>query len=195
MEICVGISDQSRAYFTGLIISWGSRSTCIWSISLQKEARRSKGNIPSDIHLYRQIVSIDKEKDQTTWNHPKIVAAFRGMHVSPAKHSYGCVTDGRTDRQTTDKVIPMCRYASQATQKHMGVWQMDRQTDGRTDRRRTKWSLCVAMLRRRHINIFFVLHFTCFFAIAYLWNFYFHERTILTKTSRWNYNTGTKYLL
>ena len=26
-------------------------------------------------------------------------------------------TDGRMDRQTTDKVIPMCRYASQATQK------------------------------------------------------------------------------
>ena len=25
--------------------------------------------------------------------------------------------DGRTDRQTPDKVIPMCRYASQATQK------------------------------------------------------------------------------
>ena len=43
------------------------------------------------------------------------------MHVSPAKHSYGSVTDGRTDgqidRQTMDKVIPMCRYASQATQK------------------------------------------------------------------------------
>ena len=54
-----------------------------------------------------------------------IVTAFRGMHVSPAKHSSGGVTDGRTDRQTdgrtdrqtTDKVIPMCRYASQATQK------------------------------------------------------------------------------
>ena len=26
-------------------------------------------------------------------------------------------TDGRTDGQTTDKEIPMCRYASQATQK------------------------------------------------------------------------------
>ena len=26
-------------------------------------------------------------------------------------------TDGQTDRQTLDKVIPMCRYASQATQK------------------------------------------------------------------------------
>ena len=25
--------------------------------------------------------------------------------------------DRRTDGQTTDKVIPMCRYASQATQK------------------------------------------------------------------------------
>ena len=58
-----------------------------------------------------------------------IVAAFRGMHVSPGKHSSGGVTDGQTDRQTdrqtdgqtdrqtTDKVIPMCRYASQATQK------------------------------------------------------------------------------
>ena len=33
--------------------------------------------------------------------------------MSPAKHSYVSVTDGRT----MDKVIPMCRYASQATQK------------------------------------------------------------------------------
>ena len=29
------------------------------------------------------------------------------------------VTTGRTDRQTLDKVIPMCSYASQATQKVM----------------------------------------------------------------------------
>ena len=29
-------------------------------------------------------------------------------------------TDRRTDRQTPDKVIPMCRYASQATQKLKG---------------------------------------------------------------------------
>ena len=53
----------------------------------------------------------------------KIVAAFRGMHVSPAKHSFGKCdrkvwqTDRQTDGRTTDKVIPMCRYASQATQK------------------------------------------------------------------------------
>ena len=30
----------------------------------------------------------------------KIVAAFRGMHVSPAKHSYASVTDGQTDGRT-----------------------------------------------------------------------------------------------
>ena len=54
----------------------------------------------------------------------KIVAAFGGMHVSPVRHSYASVTDGQTDRQMdgrtdrcTDKVIPMCYYASQATQK------------------------------------------------------------------------------
>ena len=49
-----------------------------------------------------------------------IVAAFRGMHVSPAKHSYAWLPrkcDYWTDRQMPDKVIPMSRYASQATQK------------------------------------------------------------------------------
>ena len=55
-----------------------------------------------------------------------IVAAFRGMHVSPVKHSYqesvtigqtDRRTDRQTDRQMPDKVIPMCCYVSQATQK------------------------------------------------------------------------------
>ena len=48
-----------------------------------------------------------------------IVTAFRGMHVLPAKHSYAWLPrkcDYWTDRQTPDKVIPTCRYASQATQ-------------------------------------------------------------------------------
>ena len=59
----------------------------------------------------------------------KIVSAFQGMHVSHAKHSYAWLPrkcDYRTDTRT------------------------DRQTDGRTDRCRTTWSLCAAMLRRRH---------------------------------------------
>ena len=53
-----------------------------------------------------------------------IVAAFQGMHVSPGKQSLAWLprkcdyrTDTQMDRQTTDKVIPMCRYASRATQK------------------------------------------------------------------------------
>ena len=50
------------------------------------------------------------------------------MHVAPAKHSFG-----KCDRK---------------------VWQTDGQTDGRTDGRRTKWSLCVAMLRRWHKNYY-----------------------------------------
>ena len=31
-------------------------------------------------------------------------------------------TDTRTHRQTPDKVIPMCRYASQATQKSLCIY-------------------------------------------------------------------------
>ena len=47
------------------------------------------------------------------------MAAFQGMHVSPAKHDcQESVATGQTDRQTPNKVIPLCRYASQATQKY-----------------------------------------------------------------------------
>ena len=56
----------------------------------------------------------------------KIVAAFRGMHVSPAKYSYAWLPR-------------KCDY----------------RTDTRTDRRRTKLSLCAAMLRRRHKKGYF----------------------------------------
>ena len=58
--------------------------------------------------------------------------AFREMHVSPAKHSYAWLTKK--------------------------VWLPDRHTHTRTDRRRTKWSLCAAMLRRRHKNSSICLH-------------------------------------
>ena len=50
----------------------------------------------------------------------KIVAAFRGMQLS--KHRYASVTERQTDGRTTDKVIPLCRYASQATQKYMSAY-------------------------------------------------------------------------
>ena len=54
-----------------------------------------------------------------------IVVAFRGMHVSPAKHGYVWLPR-------------KCDYRT------------DRFRDGRTDRHRTKWYLWAAMLRRRH---------------------------------------------
>ena len=56
-----------------------------------------------------------------------IGAAFRGMHVSPVKHSYARLPrkcdywtdrqDTRMDRQMPDKVIPMCRYTLHEKQK------------------------------------------------------------------------------
>ena len=42
--------------------------------------------------------------------------------------------------------IAMCDYQEK-------VWLVDTRTDRRTDRRRTKWSLCAAMLRRRYKNL------------------------------------------
>ena len=45
------------------------------------------------------------------------------MHVLPAKHNFARLPrkcDYRTDTQT-DKVIPMCHYASQGTQKRMSI--------------------------------------------------------------------------
>ena len=38
----------------------------------------------------------------------KIVAAFRGMHVSPAKHSYASVTDRQTDDGQSDPYVSLC---------------------------------------------------------------------------------------
>ena len=49
----------------------------------------------------------------------------------------------------------MCRLQNIAMrdyQESVTTGQTDRQTDGQTDRRRTKLSLCAAMLRRRHKN-------------------------------------------
>ena len=85
------------------------------------------------------VASFDKIKIPiyTMYTVSNIVAAFWGMHVSPAKHSYAWLPrkcDYRTDRQT------------------------DRQTERRTDRRQTKWFLCAAMLRRwQKYNAFGIL--------------------------------------
>jgi len=67
IEIFNGISDQRRAYFTGVTVSCGSRSTCMCSISRQNEARRSYGSMLSATHLYSTI-SVNM-LTHLTWNH------------------------------------------------------------------------------------------------------------------------------
>ena len=82
----------------------------------------------------------------------KIVAAFRGMHVSPAKHSFG-----KCDRK---------------------VWHSDR---------RTKWSLCVAMLRRQHKNIVCCRKFCLLSCQFTKCNFHFvFEKVPQINTSLWS---------
>ena len=73
-----------------------------------------------------------------------IVAAFWGMQVSPAKHSYAWLPR-------------KCDYRT------------DTQTDGRTDRRRTKWYLRAAMLRRQHNKMHTWCDFYRLFGIDILW--------------------------
>ena len=92
------------------------------------------------------------------------------VHVTPTKAK----RDSRSDRWKTFKCIPMVRFASLAqnivatfwgmhvsTAKYSYVWLPRKcdhqsvttaQTDGRTDRRRTNWSLCATMLCRWHIK-------------------------------------------
>ena len=72
-----------------------------------------------------------------------IMAAFRGMHASPAKHSSAWLPR-------------KCDYRTY------------RQTDGQTDRRQTKWSLCAATLCRQHnktVNIKF-MNLVFFYSLA-----------------------------
>ena len=70
-------------------------------------------------HFVGQVIGLNKKKNRCKHreNFPlKIVAAFRGMHVSPAKYSSWSVTEGQTDRQTdrrtddrqSDPYVPLC---------------------------------------------------------------------------------------
>ena len=71
-----------------------------------------------------------------------IVAAFRGMHVSPAKHT-----------------VAMREYHQESVTTG--------QTDGQTDRPRTEWSLCAAMLRRRHNDLNITWCPSCWYTCRY----------------------------
>ena len=70
-------------------------------------------------HFYKLQCKIINFSLQVTIMDRNIVAAFRGMHVSPAKHSYAWLSrkcDYRTDRRThtqtdagqSDPYVPLC---------------------------------------------------------------------------------------
>ena len=86
-----------------------------------KNAERA--NVIKSLHIFGKILQpISKEVMHTTLCNTcdiNIVAAFRGMHVSPAKHSYAWVprkcdyltdthTDGQTGAGQSDPYVPLC---------------------------------------------------------------------------------------
>ena len=90
--------------------------------------------IISKIKVQIRNSKLDYTYTQGTCIWINIVAAFRGMHVSPAKHSYAWLprkcdyrtdarTDGRTDGQTdarqSDTYVPLC-FAGD-TKRHFKV--------------------------------------------------------------------------
>jgi len=83
IETSDGMSDQSRAYWTGVTVSCGSRSTCMCNIRRQNEARRSNGNISSATHLYSILHNI-------TLNAPSILKWWQVAEMCGCGHKRIC---------------------------------------------------------------------------------------------------------
>lgn len=81
IAISEGISDHRRAYFTGVTCSWGSRSTCIWSISRQKDALRSYGKFSSDMQR--------RMRSTSSWPDISFMAKYcRSRHILAKRFSW-----------------------------------------------------------------------------------------------------------
>lgn len=81
IAISEGISDHNRAYFTGVTCSWGSRSTCMCSISRQKEALRSYGRFSSDMHR--------RMRSTSSWPDISFIAKYcRSRHILAKRFSW-----------------------------------------------------------------------------------------------------------
>ena len=81
MEMTDGISDQSRAYLTGVTVSCGSRSTCICNIRRQKDARRSMGSRPSATHLH--IMNMHNNIIHMQHNTARLKLTFNSNYPNP----------------------------------------------------------------------------------------------------------------
>ena len=101
-----------------IVIFLGHGKTLVHSVLMR---RLSVHFMPMCGKYDRPITALPSHRLLLNYFLKNIVATFRGMHVSPAKHSFAWL-------------LIKCDY----------------RTDRQMDRRRTKWSLCASMLRRRH---------------------------------------------
>lgn len=98
IAISEGISDHRRAYFTGVTCSWGSRSTCIWSISRQKDALRSYGKFSSDMQR--------RMRSTSSWPDISFMAKYcRSRHILAKRLSWYLWGGGEIHKQTAYTLI------------------------------------------------------------------------------------------
>ena len=80
--------------------------------------QEDRGSIPGlDTWIFRDWLS-PASKSRYGWKIAKSTLILKTTNQPTNQENVTTgQTNGRTDRQTPDKVIPMCRYASQATQE------------------------------------------------------------------------------
>ena len=74
---------------------------------------------------YNKVQTSSAYSNMTISLYKNKVAAFRGMHVSPAKHSYAWLprryrTDGQTDAGQSDPYVPLC-FAGDTTSNFLSM--------------------------------------------------------------------------
>ena len=126
-NMCVNLWSNAHTRYTKFLQSFKDWSTFFqfhWEIKYHRShvTLLKHFALLKDLQVAHGILFSNENKN--------IVAAFGGMHVPPAKHSYAWLPRKR-----------------------------DYRTDARTDRQTPEWSLWAAMLRRRHKNCTSILIF------------------------------------
>ena len=119
-----------------------------------------------------------KHKKRFYKSHSKlsnIVAAFRGMHVSPAKHSYAWLSrkcDYRTDRHThtqtdagqSDPYVPLCFVISIYVHGDLDLWPL--KSIGSI---LSPWLTCLPSLIKKYTMVWYLSCSQAYFHVCQLW--------------------------
>ena len=124
MSVCGSVHKDCKYIQTGLIQLGPSNLVHILTIHAVLHISAG-GPYPAPMRTSRLLycrVCISSVKwwnwKQKQWQHSEeCMCRLRNIALESVTEKCDRRTDGRTDRQTTNKVIPMCLYASQATQK------------------------------------------------------------------------------